>query len=233
MRTLRRLGGGVAVLTATVVVLAAAQVVEAQDVAAPICFGEAATIVGSRGADKVVGTVGRDVIFSPWRGQAIHGLGGDDRLCGYGNIYGGWGNDRLSIRRREILFQYSIFGGPGHDILRRDESLADPHFPLLTVGGPGRDRLYGGPNWDDLRGGPGRDRVFGAGFSDELTGGRGPDLLVGAQRRDIVRGGPGDDVAYGGPGRDLIWGGPGTDEAVGGSGVDDCREVEERHCELG
>ena len=67
-------------------------------------------------------------------------------------------------------------------------------FANLTRGGPGKDRLYGSRNLDELLGGPGGDRIFGKGLSDEVKGGRGPDVLVGGHgRRDDLRANSGAD----------------------------------------
>jgi len=114
---------------------------------------------GTRYADKMLGTDGRDIIW---------GLKGDDRMWGrtgrdevYGlegsDIgYGGDGSDRLG-------------GGDGQD-------------SLYGVMGP--DFLNGGNNADDLDGGPGNDEILGGpdGYSDTFynwDGNGGDDLLDG------------------------------------------------------
>ena len=89
------------------------------------CAGRRATIVGTRGNDRLRGTSAADVIA---------GLGGADRIAGLGRrdtICGGAGNDRLK-------------GGPGADIL-----IGGPGRDTL-IGGPGRDKLRGGPGRDRL-----------------------------------------------------------------------------------
>ncbi|MGE0029297.1 MAG: hypothetical protein AB7O78_19225 [Thermoleophilia bacterium] len=96
------------------------------------CEGREATIVGTRGDDRLVGTPGRDVIAA---------LAGDDRVLARGGgdiVCGGAGRDRLQ-------------GGPGADVLlgqAGDDSLS---------GGPDRDILRGGPGRDVCSGGPGGD----------------------------------------------------------------------------
>jgi Ca2+-binding RTX toxin-like protein len=228
----------------------------AQAGSGPTCFGKAATIVGPRpgnaaGETRVIGTAGPDVIFSRWDDQFIFGRGGDDLLCGHAEIHGGPGDDRLSVRsEKAFLDASSLYGGPGNDIIHRDEALdEDPHFANGTYGGPGRDRLFGSANLDDLLGGPGPDRIFGNGLHDEVYGGRGSDIVVGGLGFDALRGGPGadrlrgevgNDGLHGGSGNDLARGGVGDDEISGGDGVDvayggpdvDSCQAETVRCEL-
>lgn len=246
----------VAGAAAAVFLLAAPSAPVAQAGSGPTCFGKAATIVGPRpgspdGNTRVNGTAGPDVIFSRWDDQFIFGLGGNDLLCGHAEIHGGRGDDRMSVRsERAFLDASSLFGGPGNDIMHRDEALDDdPHFANETLGGPGHDRIFGSANLDELFGGPGRDRIFGKGLRDEIVGGGGPDLLVGGSHRDVLRGNTGadrlrgeggndllrgaggDDTARGGPGDDRILGGDGVDVAFGGLDVDRC-VAEQEDCEL-
>jgi len=96
------------------------------------CLGEAATIVGTNGADILVGTAGTDVISGRGGDDVIRGLGGDDVICG-GNgddrLLGGGGDDRM-------------LGGGGQDTL---------------VGRWGDDWLGGGAGTDVANGGGGTD----------------------------------------------------------------------------
>jgi len=97
------------------------------------CRGQAATHVGTPGADTITGTPGDDVIVGLGGNDVIRGKGGDDLICagpGRDRVSGGAGNDR-------------IFGQGGNDILR---------------GGAGNDLLHGGGGRDICRGGPGTDR---------------------------------------------------------------------------
>jgi uncharacterized delta-60 repeat protein len=90
------------------------------------CAGRRATIVGTRGRDRLRGTRGRDVIAGLGGADVIHGLGGNDLICGSG------GNDRITGGAgRDVLF-----GGAGRDRL---------------FGGAGRDRLVGGAGRNLLR----------------------------------------------------------------------------------
>jgi hypothetical protein len=226
---------------------------------APTCFGNPATIVDLRESVEVWGTPGPDVIVVRANAR-VYARGGNDRICGHGDIRGGPGDDLISMRGHpngELNFTYA-FGGEGNDEIHRDEPLSDdPHFGLLTYGGPGNDELIGGPNFDDLVGGPGRDRMVdprlasrqlgGAGADrlvgtasrDRLIGGPGPDALLGgphhdrlngAEGNDLILAGDGDDSAHGSGGDDLIFGQKGVDTADGGPGKDVCHAETVRHC---
>jgi Ca2+-binding RTX toxin-like protein len=99
----------------------------------PTCAGETATILGTRGPDRIVGTPGNDVIVGLDGADRIHGAGGRDVVCGGGgddHLDGGEGVDRL-------------YGGPGDDRL---------------TGGPGGVMgAFHRTEWETLVGGAGRD----------------------------------------------------------------------------
>lgn len=98
----------------------------------PSCRGQAATIVGTSGADTLTGTAGADVIVGLGGADTLSGLGGGDRICGGAGkdkVNGGAGADRLSGNRGADR----LSGGAGNDRLN---------------GGPGRDRCNGGPGTD-------------------------------------------------------------------------------------
>jgi RTX calcium-binding nonapeptide repeat (4 copies) len=105
-RALRNAALGLAAVAA--VMAAGGAQASAQEPAPPTCDGRQATIVGSAGPDRLVGTSGADVI---WAGpgddlvnggsgaDVICGNGGDDRLMGDNGadrIFGGGGNDACS-----------------------------------------------------------------------------------------------------------------------------------------
>jgi Peptidase family M23/RTX calcium-binding nonapeptide repeat (4 copies) len=98
-------------------------VVEFRDARVPRCGGRLATITATEGADRLIGTPGRDVIHTGGGDDRVDGAGGADLVCG------GQGADRLD-------------GGAG-----RDRILGGPD-PDDLDGGPGRDRLRGGPGRD-------------------------------------------------------------------------------------
>ena len=74
------------------------------------CHGQAATILGTEGADVLSGTSGNDVVVLGDGADFFDGLNGDDVVCGEGGrdvLVGGPGNDLLD-------------GGLGIDQLRGD-----------------------------------------------------------------------------------------------------------------
>jgi Ca2+-binding RTX toxin-like protein len=83
------------------------------------CDGEAPTIIGTPGRDKIKGTPGPDVIRGLAGNDKIRGLAGNDVICG------GSGNDTL----RGGDGKDKLFGGAGSDRL---------------IGGPGLDKLFAG-----------------------------------------------------------------------------------------
>lgn len=135
----------------------------------PVCQGQGATIVGSHGSDRLVGTPFFDVIV---------GLGGDDHISGLE------GRDR-------------ICGGPGDDIIRGGPDLdrldGGPGADRI-LGGAGRDFIWGGSGPDISRGGRGWDRIDGGAGRDRLYGQRGRDTLTPGAGRDLVNGGRGKDI---------------------------------------
>lgn len=186
----------------------------------PRCFGEKATIVGTKKADVLVGTRRADVIVGLKGADTIRGAGrgdlisagkGDDKVLGGNGIdlmFGEAGNDTIMGQRG--AFNQAV-PGPGND---------------LVDGGPadGDEVIYldaGGPVVGDLGAGTvtghGVDEIvniewlIGTSFDDTLTGSEGTDLLFGADGNDTLRSLGGDDFPTGGSGDDDIEGGDGID----------------------
>lgn len=139
---MNRIGiGAVAVSAATLVLGGLSVSVPAQGAAAPTCFGQRATIVGTAGVDTIRGTAHADVIVARAGADVIKGRGGNDKICGGAGadrINGGAGRDKIA-------------GGTGADVIRGDL---------------GADRLWGGTGADVIRGGFGADRIRGGAGSD-------------------------------------------------------------------
>ena len=92
-------------------------------------------------------------------------------LSGYGDLFGGLGNDNLSASATSS-YSNRLFGEQGNDTL--DGGTGDD----LLLGGSGDDRLLGGNDEDTLEGGSGNDIVEGGENSDLLHGGSGSDTFV-------------------------------------------------------
>lgn len=175
--------------------------------AAPTCFGQKPTILGTPGPDRLQGTNGPDVISGGDGDDVIRGLKGDDRLCGGDGddvIVGDLGADRLDGGASGPFGRLGdlLSGGAGDDQVRGDlASMVDfrgspvgvvVDLAAGTASGPGDDRLSG-------VGG-----VIGSRFADTLRGDARVNVLIGL-------GGP--DTLAGRVGRDLIW--PDSSPSIG------------------
>ena len=156
---------------------------------APTCFGQTATILGSRGEERIEGTPGADVIIGRGGRDIIFGAEGDDVICGnVGSdvIDGGGGDDRMSGASEQDFItgvdgDDEIRGGAGDDVLNfGDEEDGD-------------DLVSGGGGDDDLHAGVGRDRLFGNDGNDTLREGE-----VDAPVVDLFSGGAGVDFCSAG-----------------------------------
>ena len=185
------------------------------------CFGEKATVVGTRNDDVLHGTDEADVIV---------GRGGDDDIVGFDGkdlICGGEGADLVR-------------GSAGRDAIDGEEG--DDH----AGGGAGRDAIIGGPGDDTLEGGESFDRVSfesaaaavhvdleegtsvgqGRDFLKEIEGVRGSrfdDQVTGDAQANRFHGGPGEDELFGGKGPDALSGDDDADTLDGGNGLDQVR----------
>jgi Ca2+-binding RTX toxin-like protein len=192
--------------------------------APPRCFGADATIVGTDGADLLVGTPRRDVIVGRGGSDTIRGKDRADLICaGRGDdvVKGGDGIDL-------------IFGNGGDDRL-----IGGPGAFNQIVPGPGDDFVNGGPAFERggdeviyLRAKNGVVADLGAGTvegegTDEvvnvewLIGSQHDDVLTGTDLEyDVIFGAGGDDVINALEGDDGLGGGAGDDEIDGGPGFD-------------
>lgn len=131
-------------------------------------------------------------------------------------IYGGLGNDSITLQSVDAGFLGSLFvdAGDGSDIINASTLTRQ----VGEVGGLGHDTIIGSQGFDSISGGAGNDVITANGGDDLITGGRG---------NDTVSGGSGDDGMYwaGGDGNDVIDGNAGTDE-VGISGAENSAQGE-------
>ena len=127
----------------------------------PRCGGKPATIVGTKGSERLKGTRRNDVIVA---------LGGYDKIAaGRGNdiVCAGDGNDTVSGDSGKDR----LFGQNGKDRLS---------------GGDGSDTIDGGSANDKISGGPDKDRLIGGSGKDSLGGGGGKDSCNGGSGRDTA-----------------------------------------------
>ena len=160
------------------------------------CNGQAATIVGTGGADLLTGTFEDDVILGLGGAEVIMGLGGNDTIC----------------------------GGPGADILDGDfgdDWMSGGFGPDKLRGGFGRDTMMGNAGRDLMIGGEDNDFMLGGGTADQAAGGPGDDIMFGGPGQDRLLGGDGDDILYGHTGDDELDCGLDSDIADGGPGTGD------------
>jgi Ca2+-binding RTX toxin-like protein len=216
-------------LVGGLVLLAPMAMITAAEAATPRCMGRRATIVGTRGSDRIRGTARADVIVAKGGNDEIEGRGGNDRICagkGRDQVTGGGGNDRIK-------------GGAGADLIA-GQAGGDRLF-----GQRGSDALFGGGGSDDLVVGPGNfqfmapgagdDQVRGnalidfvsyfdaqAGVTVDLAAGTatgaGNDTLVNI---DGAEGSPFDDALTGTAGSNFLFGGAGNDTLTSGGNAGD------------
>lgn len=157
------------------------------------------------------GIRGNDIFGATLNGEVLlDGGEGDDTLIStigssaFGVFYGGDGNDRIAAGA--TTNGDSVYGGRGNDIVTmiQNDVVSDDYID----GGQGRDSLSGGRGKDFIYGGDGDDSgadilaagstgkagLFGEAGDDTLDGGRGKDLLNGGRATDLLIGGLDDDV---------------------------------------
>jgi Ca2+-binding RTX toxin-like protein len=114
----------------------------------PLCGGYPATIVGTGGRDRLIGTRRRDVIVARAGDDRIWGKDGGDLVCaGTGDdfVEGNSGNDgQLRGLTRIAPVPAGLYGGAGRDVLRGGSGNDD------VLGARGADFLYGGPGPKDI-----------------------------------------------------------------------------------
>ena len=203
--------------------------------------------------DKLVGTIGEDLLLGLRGNDRLEGGLGDDTLFGGGGVdflKGGANDDTLYGGGEGDTLR----GGSGHDTLygnKGDDMLYGALGNDTLVGGDGDDILEGGDNGDTLDGGEGydtisyadsdafvevnlRDRTFDGGHAEGdsmstsasiegIIGSNFADTLTGDEFANTLSGGLGADEIYGGGGVDTIKGGADDDTLYGGDGGDTLR----------
>ncbi len=156
---------------------------------------ESLPILGTAGADMLVGTECANDIDGGCGDDNIDARGGND------TVVGGDGDDH-------------IVAGNGGDSVRADDGND------IVFGGDGDDWMSGGKGNDRLFGGEGRDVVFGDSGDDTIDGEAGDDLLFGGAGNDVIAGGTGEDKLFGEQGNDRLEGGADADILSGGADED-------------
>lgn len=171
----------------------------------------------------------------------MYGNAGNDELqmsvAGYGEIYGGDGDDIAYMHPYTPGTFGLVHGDAGNDFVRggylNDSVFGDDGNDWVDGGG-GDDHVFGGKGRDAVSGDDGDDVVHGNGGSDSgeivvptssnpvgppmysaiptgLYGGAGNDRLFGDKGKDFLDGGEDDDILVGGRQADVLTGGLGDD----------------------
>ncbi|MES2677998.1 MAG: tandem-95 repeat protein, partial [Pseudomonadota bacterium] len=191
-----------------------------------IFFGE---IIGTDGADKMIGSdlpdimsggVGDDVLKGlDWNDEIDGGLGDDIIRGDHGDdiLKGGFGKDSIIGG----IGADTIYGGQDDDILigGNDVAIMSDDKMNIIYGDAGNDEIYGDKGADKLYGGMGVDMIYGADGDDEIDGGEGNDEIYGEEGDDKILGADGDDIIDGGIGNNEIYGGSGNDYIEVASGT--------------
>lgn len=205
-------------------------------------------LVGTNGADRIVGQNGDDDLVGRGGKDLLLGGNGDDVLSGHrGNdiLEGGNGFDVLSGGGENDILQGGagpdvLIGGGGTDQISYADSAQAVTVNLATgqasggdaagdifsqiegiIGSAHADTLIGDAGRNNIRGGNGNDSVTGAGGNDILNGQGGHDTVLGGAGNDRLILGGGNDTGNGGDGNDRIDGGSKNDILIGGAGNDD------------
>jgi Ca2+-binding RTX toxin-like protein len=174
------------------------------------CQGAVATISGTDGDDRLVGTGRRDIIMGGGGADVIDGRAGNDRICG------GTGRDRLTGGGSEGTEPWErLYGGRGTDTVFFTKGGSANVF--LRAAGPRRGGFYKAAD-------SGLARLINI---ENVRGTKHADKLRGDSRANRLRGRKGPDILKGRPGDDVLIGGHGHDDAQGDRGTDTCRTAEQ------
>lgn len=154
--------------------------------------------VGDSQSSYINGNRGDDTLILA---DSDNNPGGDFDVTDRTSIFGGQGNDLISIELDDdfsALTNSSVFGALGNDTILAD--IDTNAAGTVFDGGEGNDFLSGLGSQAALTlvGGLGNDSVTGGSGRDSIEGNDGDDFLVGGGGRDSVSGANGSDVVYGG-----------------------------------
>lgn len=156
--------------------------------------------------ENLVGSPGADVLIGDGGDNRLEGGGGRDRLDGRKGddvLKGGRGRDTLDMHAASSSVTVNLAkgraDGVGEDTLIGIEDVIGTDRGDLLIGSDGRNELLGRGGRDEIRGGAGRDLLSGGLGGDDLAGGDDADTLVGGKGRDQLDGGDGRDTCTPGP----------------------------------
>lgn len=151
------------------------------------------------------------------------------------NLWGGAGEDNISITGTHAAFEVTWYGYDNNDYLNIVSTISGNDL-LVGAGGDdtinssgGNDTIYGGDGNDTINGGDGDDLIYGDNKlrnatetgDDILNGGDGNDTILAGYGADRVNGGNDNDIIAGDDGEDVLYGDAGDDTIYGGNDADE------------
>ena len=149
-------------------------------------------------AADIYGTDGDDTIYNVDDNVKIDVLAGNDYVDNRGtnvSIYGGTGNDEMSIWKKAIAY-----GGDGNDQISVWNHLVEgaKYTDYSTIdGGAGDDYLDNRADYVYINGGSGNDEINSDGYDSTIDGGDGnDDILYNSSKVSIKAGAGNDTIIY-------------------------------------
>lgn len=172
-------------------------------------FWNIQAIVGSEGADTIIGGLAQDGA----RVKSLSGAGGNDVFRNIDTtldtVFGGDGTDTIEANASGISIDMTTGRYDSIEVVKGSglaDSMTAASSAVTFYGEGGADSLIGGSAGDTLYGGDGNDTLIGNDGNDSLVAGLGVDNLSGGAGADTLdaRGSGADDALTGGAGDDTI-----------------------------
>jgi Ca2+-binding RTX toxin-like protein len=172
-------------------------------------FWNIQAIVGSEGADTIIGGLAQDGV----RVKFLSGAGGNDMFrnidTALDTVFGGDGTDTIEANASGISIDMTTGRYDSIEVVKGSvvaDSMTASSSAVTFYGEGGADSLTGGSAGDTLYGGDGNDTLIGSDGNDSLVAGTGVDNLSGGGDADTLdaRGAGADDGLSGGAGDDSI-----------------------------
>ncbi|ESQ87843.1 hypothetical protein ABAC460_18110, partial [Asticcacaulis sp. AC460] len=191
--------------------------------------------------DTIYGGDGDDYIDGGYDENLLYGEAGNDILGsigGYGDMYGGTGNDTYITENNGSNIHEAA--GAGIDLIQyygpymimpeNVENLVFIYHPQGTsmdrydttqvYGNDLNNAITGDRDANIIEGNGGNDVIFAGDANDTVRGGEGDDRLYGEKHFDLMYGDAGNDSLSGGDHDDFLYGGTGNDVLQGGADND-------------